>query len=159
MLDKLNSFLVALSLKKAFFLFAFIAFLADLLNIFYITGSMLNIALSDGLIATALSRQGVDIRYISSAEIKEMKELIANTLQFVLWVFMLIHSFIYLALGFRKPFAIKYVSGYAFIGAVLTVFQIPSMVQLQQWLWIIVMIILAIGYLFIWYGIKKLAVK
>lgn len=155
MLNNLNAKFNQLGKVKFLTFAALLSFLCDAINIVYMLVSYLPMAINEKMLSTAMMSQGSPMTTLSITEIAEIRQLLVQTFAMIFIVVLVIHSFIYFLLARDNRWSKNYVAGYSIIGAVMTLFMLPSMVfQLDHYIWALVMFGTTFIYLFVYLGLR-----
>ena len=155
MLDNLNAKFDHLGQLKFLTIAAILSFLCDVLNIVYMLVSYLPVSINNQMLQTAMTSQGIQLARLSINEINEIRQVFIQTFGVIFVVVLVIHAGIYFLLARNQYWAKNYVAGYSLLGAIMTIFILPSMVvQLGHVIWAIVMFATTFIYLFVYLGLR-----
>ena len=152
MLQRLRFHLQEIQLEKFLLISALGLFVSDILNIVYVNQKLTGLMIK--WIPMALSINGYDPSSIGPQGIREIAELNARNFSNIFFIFMVFHTIIYIFLYKRKKMAIKYSSGYSLVGAIFTIAMLPLMINMGDYLWLILMILITVLYLYIFLGLR-----
>jgi hypothetical protein len=152
-MKKLNDYFKNLAYTKFLTFGAIIIYISDIFNIIYINTHFIPLRINNNYIYNVVRLQGVNPAQLDPTYVSEMRMVIINTLVNVFYMFLVYHAFMYFMFKKDKPFAKKYVYGYAFTGAILTAIEIPFLAQ-RHIGWTIVMLFTTAIYVYMWYGLR-----
>lgn len=155
MLDNLNAKFDHLGQVKFLTLAAILSFLCDALNIVYMLNSYLPVSINNQMLQRAITSQGIQLATLSINEVNEIRQVLIQTFGIAFTIVLIIHAGIYFLLARNQNWAKNYTSGYSLLGAIMTLFMLPSMVlQLGHVFWAIIMFITTFIYLFVYLGLR-----
>tara|TARA_B100001971_G_scaffold215192_1_gene259781 strand:+ start:33895 stop:34383 length:489 start_codon:yes stop_codon:yes gene_type:complete len=152
-MKKLNDYFKNLDYSKFLLISAIIIYLSDFLNIFYINLHFLPTKIDMNYIYKMLYLQGNNPNNFDPTYLMELRLVIINTMKNVFYLFLVYHAFVYFMYRRGKTWGRKYVYGYAFTGAILTIIELPFLIQ-RHIGWAIAMLITTAIYIYVWYGIR-----
>lgn len=132
---------------------AILAFISDVLNISYINMYFLQEKISIRYLQNLYATMGADPRMFNTAYLQELRQVFINSISFVFLGFLIYHTLVYYMLSRDKKWARKYVSGYAFTGAILTVFELPGLFS-DHVGWALAMLATTMIYIFVFMGLR-----
>ena len=132
---------------------AILTFISDVINICYINLYYLPEKITANYIFNLYSNLGINPRQFNTTYIMELRQVLINSMALVFCGFLAYHILVYFQLSKDKKWAKKYVSGYAFTGAILTVIELPVLIQ-EHIGWAIAMLITTVIYVFSFMGIR-----
>lgn len=149
----MNNKFKALGKKKFLIQGAILCLLSDIGNILYVNLYWFPKKLSLQFLTNILSLQGVNAYQIPRSDLLAYRDLLIDAFGIMFFGFLIYHLLVYFLFFKNKLWAKKYVYGYALTGAVLTIFELPSLFK-DNFLWALVMLITTIIYIFTFMGIK-----
>lgn len=150
-MKKLNDYFKNLPYSNFLIISAVIIYISDFLNIFYINMHFLPTKIDVNYVRRVMMMQGTDPSQFDTLYLEELRMVIVNTMSNVFYFFLIYHAFVYFMYIKDKSFARKYVYGYALTGAILTIIELPFLVQ-RHIGWALAMLITTIIYIYVWYG-------
>lgn len=124
--------------------------ISDLISIYYVLYVFMPQAISLKLLAKQHMQLGHNPSY---PELIEIQKLLISTMSTVLIVFMGIHLIIYIMLAKNKIWALRYTSGYAMLGIVLTFSMAVSLVNTGGIFWTVIMLLTVLIYFYVYLGL------
>lgn len=152
-MKKLNDYFKNLAYSKFLVISGIIIYLSDILNIFYINMHFLPTKIDTNYVRKVMIMQGQNPNQFDPLYLDELRMVIVSTMTNVFYLFLVYHLFLYFMYGKGKAFARKYVFGYALTGAILTIIELPFLVQ-RHIGWAIAMVITTIIYVYVWSGLR-----
>lgn len=132
---------------------AILTFISDLINISYINLYFLPQHINAKYLHNIHSLMGVDARMLNPHYLQELKQVMINSMSLVFTGFLFYHCLVYFKLSRDKKWAKTYVFGYALTGAILTVIELPFLVQKHVG-WALAMFLTTLIYIFAFQGLR-----
>jgi len=132
---------------------ALICFVCDLSNMVYLNKYWLVNHITPSYLINIQKLAGNDISHIPSHVLNEYISFLIGTMGTVFTGFLIYHLFVYFRLSKNKNWAKKYVYGYTFTGAILTMFELTSSPHNSIY-WTIVMILTTGAYAYTFLGLR-----
>lgn len=132
---------------------AILTFISDVINISYINLYFLPKNINTSYLLNIYSRMGVDARMLNTHYLEELKEVMINSMSMVFTAFLVYHCLVYFKLSRDKKWAKKYVFGYALTGSILTVIELPFLIQKHVG-WALAMFTTTLIYIFAFQGLR-----
>ena len=132
---------------------AFFTFISDVINICYINLYFLPEKVTVNYLMNVYSLMGASPQMFHPMYIRELRQVMINSLSFVFMGFLFYHILVYFKLARDSKWAKKYVSGYTLTGAVLTIFELPILIQ-NHLGWALAMFVTTLIYIFSFLGLR-----
>ena len=132
---------------------AILTFISDVINICYINLYFLPEKITNQYIYNLYSVLGVNPNQFHPTYISELRQVMINSMALVFCGFLAYHCLVYFMLSKDKKWAKKYVFGYAVSGAILTVIELPVLIQYHVG-WAMAMLFTTLIYVFSFMGIR-----
>ncbi len=149
----LNEKFKTIGQNKFLHLAAWICFICDVSNVIYVNKYFLARYITPSYLINIQRLAGNDISRFPRHVLDEYVGVLISTMGTVFTGFLFYHLFVYFMFSRSKNWARKYVYGYTFTGAILTMFEVPNTFG-SGFFWGVIMILTTLAYGYTYLGLR-----